>query len=182
MLSNGRSLLSAFYTDFVWSNVVLFLTRNRWMCRLFSVAYYSVTRTYFKSMEKAIFGRLRFRNPWTDWVSNLAWLIIPVKRPHVPKLIDVEKGGVARGRGVFSASMVCRRRISSSWIFTALTIHNHLSSPHRMHCIDHSGLLLQMSHVAWSVCLCTLVSCAKKRLNRSRLSLIFVGSLYRTRT
>ena len=37
-------------------------------------------------------------------------------------------------------------------------------TPHRMHAVDRCGLLLQMSHVAWSVCLCmsdTLMNCTK---------------------
>jgi len=49
--------------------------------------------------------------------------------------------------------------------------------PHRLHAVHRSGVLLQMSHVAWSVCLYVTVclsvcwahgSTVQKRLNRSR--------------
>jgi len=43
--------------------------------------------------------------------------------------------------------------------------------PHLLHAVQRCGLLLQMSHVTWSLCLCvswhTGLLC-KKRLNRSR--------------
>ena len=41
--------------------------------------------------------------------------------------------------------------------------------PHRLHAVHRCGLLLQMSHVAWSVCLCLAHGWAmQKRLNRSK--------------
>jgi len=43
--------------------------------------------------------------------------------------------------------------------------------PHRMHAVHRCGLLLRMSHVAWSVCVCVCWARGwamyKKRLNRS---------------
>ena len=55
--------------------------------------------------------------------------------------------------------------------------------PHRLYAVHRCGLLLQMSHVAWSVCLSVCwahrcMSCAK-RLNRSEYRLpVFLGGGY----
>jgi len=43
--------------------------------------------------------------------------------------------------------------------------NNIIIRPHRLQAVHTCGLLLQMSHVAWSVCLCVLdtpVRCAKR--------------------